>query len=246
MGSGPDQLRVWWGVWSGWAWVGAGASGVNCWLAPLLVAETGRMSRYAPHAAEDEAQPGSGGLVLRNLAGITAVEDMDDLELALLAQLYENVLVDALPDHTLLVADIKGWHRRWLGNVYAWAGQERSVNMSKGGFSFAAAAQIPRLLAGFQKGVLERYTPCDDLASDGLVEAIAVSHVELILIHPFREGNGRLSRLLADVMAVQAGHNPLDYSAWERHKDQYIAAIHAGVAMNYEPMKFWVRRALNL
>lgn len=87
------------------------------------------MSRYAPHAAEDEAQPGSGGLVLRNLAGITAVEDMDDLELALLAQLYENVLVEELPDRALSVADIKHWHRRWLGNVYEWAGQERSVNM---------------------------------------------------------------------------------------------------------------------
>ncbi|WP_027477803.1 Fic/DOC family protein [Curvibacter gracilis] len=204
------------------------------------------MSRYAPHAAEDEAQPGSGGLVLRNLAGITAVEDMDDLELALLAQLYENVLVEELPDRALSVADIKHWHRRWLGNVYEWAGQERSVNMGKGGFNFAAAAQIPRLLAGFEAEVLQRWTPCDHLSHEGLVEAIAVSHVELILIHPFREGNGRLSRLLADVMAVQAGRNPLDYSSWESHKAGYIAAIHAGVAMNYEPMKFWVRRALNL
>jgi cell filamentation protein len=201
------------------------------------------MSRYAPHASEDEAQPGSGGLVLRNLAGITAVEDMNDLELALLAQLYESVLVEELPDRALSVADIKHWHRRWLGNVYEWAGQERSVNMGKGGFNFAAAAQIPRLLAAFEAEVLQRWTPCDHLS---LVEAIAVSHVELILIHPFREGNGRLSRLLADVMAVQAGCNPLDYSSWESHKAGYIAAIHAGVAMNYEPMKFWVRRALNL
>jgi cell filamentation protein len=204
------------------------------------------MSRYAPHASEDEAQPGSGGLVLRNLAGITAVEDMNDLELALLAQLYESVLVEELPDRALSVADIKHWHRRWLGNVYEWAGQERSVNMGKGGFNFAAAAQIPRLLAAFEAEVLQRWTPCNHLSPEGLVEAIAVSHVELILIHPFREGNGRLSRLLADVMAVQAGRNPLDYSSWERHKAGYIAAIHAGVAMNYEPMKFWVRRALNL
>jgi cell filamentation protein len=204
------------------------------------------MGRYALHAADNEAQPGSDGLVLRNLAGITAVEDMNDLELELLAQLYQSVLVDELPDRTLSVADIKRWHRRWLGNVYAWAGQERSVNMSKGGFSFAAAGQISRLLVGFEKTVLKRFTPCANLTPAGLVEAIAVTHVELILIHPFREGNGRLSRLLADVMAVQAGRNPLDYSAWEGNRRQYIAAIHAGVAMNYEPMKFWVRAALNL
>lgn len=204
------------------------------------------MGRYALHAADNEAQPGSGGLVLRNLAGVTAVDDINDLELELLAQLYQSVLVDELPDRALSVADIKHWHRRWLGNVYAWAGQERSVNMSKGGFSFAAAGQIPRLMANFEKSVLKRFTPCHGLTPAGLVEAIAVTHVELILIHPFREGNGRLSRLLADVMAVQAGHNPLDYSRWETHKAGYVAAIHAGLALNYEPMKFWVRTAMNL
>ncbi len=71
-----------------------------------------------------------------------------------------------------------------------------------------------------------------------------VVHVELILIHPFREGNGRLSRLLADVMAVQAGFQPLDYESWTQHPEQYIAAIHAGLNLNYEPMKYWVNEAL--
>lgn len=79
-----------------------------------------------------------------------------------------------------------------------------------------------------------------------LVQAIAMTHVELILIHPFREGNGRLSRLLADVMAVQAGHDPLDYSAWETNKDAYIGAIHQGVRMDFEPMKHWVCVAMGL
>lgn len=68
--------------------------------------------------------------------------------------------------------------------------------------------------------------------------------MELILIHPFREGNGRLSRLLADVMAVQAGHEPLDYSSWEQHKPAYIAAIHSGLAGNYGPMTQFVADAM--
>lgn len=71
-----------------------------------------------------------------------------------------------------------------------------------------------------------------------LIEAIAVTHVELILIHPFR-GNGRLSRLLADVMAVQAGYKPLDYQSWEQNKTQYISSIHAGLTLDYRPMKHW-------
>lgn len=202
------------------------------------------MSRYTVHGDEGEFQPGSGGLVLRNRVGILSLDEMNELKFELLAQLYESVLLTDLPNRVLSIEDIKSWHLRWLGNVYDWAGQERSVNMYKGGFAFAAAGQIPTLLTQFQKDCLERWTPCINLSSEYLVEAIAVTHVELILIHPFREGNGRLSRLLADVMAVQAGLEPLDYSYWDANKDDYISAIHQGMAMNYELMKQCVRLAM--
>lgn len=202
-------------------------------------------NRYRVSGAEGEFEPGSDGQVLRNLVGINSVADMDELELELLLQLYKEVLVHGFPERTLCVKDLKDWHRLWLGNVYAWAGQERSVNMGKGGFAFAAAAQIPRLLSDFERNFLARWTPCDQLSNAELVEAIAVTHVEFILIHPFREGNGRLSRLLADVMAVQANHAPLDYSEWERRKSDYINAIHAGFAGNYDPMCAFVREAMN-
>jgi len=203
------------------------------------------MNRYSVAGPEGEFEPGSNGEVLRNKQGISTGADMDELELSLLVQLYQEVLGEQQPTGVLRVSDLRTWHRWWLGNVYEWAGQDRSVNMSKGGFAFAAAAQVPRLLQEFEKNCLARWTPCDDLAGDDLVEAIAVTHVEFILIHPFREGNGRLSRLLADVMAVQAGHQPLDYSAWDARKDEYIAAIHAGFSGNYAPMKTRVAEALD-
>ncbi len=193
--------------------------------------------RYDAGAAQGAYEPGSGDQVLRNKLGVTDSEEMDAVELLLLEQLYQAVLVEDLPDRRLRMADLKTWHRRWLGNVYAWAGQERSVNMGKGDFQFAAAAQIPRLLSMFERDCLARFTPCHDLSDDALLEAIAVSHVEFILIHPFREGNGRLSRLLADVMSVQAGKGPLDYSAWDADKQGYFKAIHAGMAGDYAPMQ---------
>lgn len=204
------------------------------------------MSRYSVNTSEGEYQPGSDELVLKNLVGIVSKEEMDEVELVLLAQLYESVLVQDMPDRELSVGDLKTWHRRWLGNVYEWAGQERSVNMGKGGFAFAASGQIPRLLDQFDRDCLKRWTPCNNLIIEELVEAIAITHVELILIHPFREGNGRLSRLLADVMAVQAGYDPLDYTLWEANKQEYITAIHQGMLMKYEPMKRWVRVAMGL
>lgn len=85
-------------------------------------------------------EPGSGDQVLRNKLGVTDRDEMDEIELDLLKQLYQVVLVEDLPDRSLRVADIKTWHRSWLGNVYGWAGEERSVNMAKGDFHFAAAA----------------------------------------------------------------------------------------------------------
>lgn len=201
--------------------------------------------RYAVHSTQGEYQPGSNDLVLANKLGIQSVEDMNDLELELLQRLYEEVLVKHLPNRVLTVEDLKTWHRRWLGNVFEWAGQERSVNMGKDGFMFAASAQISRLLADFERSCLARWTPCHDMDTDALVDAIAVTHVEFILIHPFREGNGRLSRLLADVMAVQSGRLPLDYSTWNTDRPAYYQAIHQGMQMEYAPMKRLVAQALS-
>lgn len=70
------------------------------------------------------------------------------------------------------------------------------------------------------------------MSEEQLIEAIAVTHVELILILPFREGNGRLSRLLADVMAVQGGYMPLDYQSWEQNKAEYISGYVNGLRPN--------------
>lgn len=189
-------------------------------------------------------QPGSDGQVLINKLGLTTADEIAEAELLLLGQLYVAVLIDDLPDRTLTVADLLTWHRRWLGNLYDFAGALRTVNVSKGGFMFANAAFVPNLLQEFERDCLNRYTPCEGLDDVSLTQAIAVCHVELILIHPFREGNGRLARLLADVMAVQAGWDPLDYSAWDADKDTYFAAIHDGQGGDYAPMQHLAMRAL--
>lgn len=199
--------------------------------------------RYNAGPSQNAYEPGSHDEVLRNKLGVTDVDEMAEVELLLLEKLYQAVLVEALPDWLLRVADMQTWHRRWLGNVYGWAGEERSVNIAKGDFQFAAAAQIPRLLTVFERDCLARFTPCHDLGDVQLIEAIAMTHVEFILIHPFREGNGRLSRLLADVMTVQAGHDPLDYSAWDADRPAYFSAIQSGMAGDYAPMNRLVAMA---
>ena len=193
---------------------------------------------------EAQFEPGSNGSVLVNKLGIADAEEMDDVELDLLKRLGGGGGGGGGGGERLTVADIREWHRRWLGNVYVWAGSYRTLNMGKGGFQFAASSQVPRLMDNLDQDVLAVRTPCTGMSEDQLAEAIAIVHVELILIHPFREGNGRLSRLLASVMALQAGRGQLDYTPWDDRKTDYLAAIQAGMT-NYEPMKGLVRQVLH-
>ena len=195
-------------------------------------------------SAEGQYQPGSGDLVLLNKLGITDVQEMNDLELDLLEQLYSAVLSEVEIDQIITVADVFEWHRKWLGNVYEWAGKERSVNIGKGDFHFAAAGQIPNLLNELDLKYLSQYTPCDRMDDEQLIEAIAIVQAEFILVHPFREGNGRIARLLANVMALQANKPELDFTPWDRNRDDYFLAIQAAMDCNYEPMKGFIRQAL--
>lgn len=202
------------------------------------------IGRYDIAGSQGALQPGSEDRVLENKLNLVRPADMDEAELVLLQKLYVSVLQEHLPQGRVRVQHLKRWHKRWLGNIYDWAGQYRAVNMSRDGFPFAPASQLPRLMQTFDSECLERYTPCTGMNPTELVTAIAVVHVEFILMHPFREGNGRVSRLLADVMAVQAGREPLDYSSWEKNKTAYVSAIQKGMDRDYEPMKYWVRHAI--
>src|SRR5690606_4270925 len=181
---------------------------------------TGRigMSRYHIAGSQGALQAGSNDQALKNKLGLTRAVDIDEAQLVLLQKLYESVLRDHLPPGRISVLHLRRWHKRWLDNVYDWAGQYRTVNMSKDGFPFAPASQLSRLMQEFDTQWLDGYAPGSGMARLALIEAIATLDVELILMHPFREGKGRISRLLSDVIAVQAGREPLDYSASERNR----------------------------
>jgi cell filamentation protein len=140
--------------------------------------------------------------------------------------------------HRFTAADVRRIHKMGLEPIYVWAGKYRQVNLSKGDFPFAAANQIPRLMMEFEKGPLRKYTPCRFTGMSEIARAIAVVHAELLLIHPFREGNGRVARLLAVLMALQAGLPPLDFGNIKgRKRQEYFRAVHAGLDRDYKPME---------
>jgi cell filamentation protein len=187
---------------------------------------------------EAQFEPGSRGRVLRNLLGIKSKREMDQIEAQEQLRTLEELVRIYDQTHRFTAADVRRIHKIWLGSIYAWAGNYRQVNLSKGDFPFAAANQIPRLMIEFEKGPLREYTPCRFTEMSEIARAIAVVHTELLLIHPFREGNGRVTRLLAVLMALQAGLPPLDFGNIKgRKRQEYFRAVQAGLDRDYKPME---------
>jgi cell filamentation protein len=197
-----------------------------------------KRGRYdVSHLTEAQFEPGSRMRVLKNRLSVIRKREMDRIERRELVRTLERLYEIYDSKHRFTASDIKSIHKIWLGNIYEWAGEYRQVNLSKGDFSFAAAAQIPQLMKEFKRGPLREFTPCIYDSHDRIAEALAIVHTELVLIHPFREGNGRIARILADVMAAQAGLPPLDFSGLARKKIAYIEAIHAGLERDYKEME---------
>jgi cell filamentation protein len=187
---------------------------------------------------EAQHEPGSRRQVLRNRLGIKSGREMGRVETTALAVATNAFIRTYDQDHSFSAQDICNLHRVWLGEIYEWAGEYRRVNVGKGGFQFAAADLIPDLMRKFEQQQLSQYTPCHAGGALDVAHALAETHVELMLIHPFREGNGRVGRTLSTLMALQAGLPLLDFSLIRgRKKQEYFAAVRAGIDRNYEPMK---------
>jgi len=90
----------------------------------------------------------------------------------------------------------------------------------------------------YERGPLKRLSPCNFKEREKLIQALAETHAEQVLIHPFRDGNGRIARVLSTLMALQGGLPMLDFSVIaEERKQGYFAAVQAGLARNYHPME---------
>ena len=203
-------------------------------------------TRYSTDALiETQFQSGSNRRVLKNLLGIKRKREMDALEAVKLSEATDWSIRNYSMDYRFTAQDINVLHQQWLGKIYPWAGQHRQVNISKGGFTFAMAAQVSRLMTEFERDVLAKYTPCNFNKRDEVIDALAITHCELVLIHPYREGNGRISRLVATLMALQAGLPLLDFSGITGIERQaYFQAVQTGLVRDYEPMKNVFRKVV--
>lgn len=96
-------------------------------------------------------------------------------------------------------------HRYLFQDVYDWAGEIRTVDISRGASRFANFGLIEGYL-GQQLNGLAKENFLKDTTPDGFVAGLAHYMSEINAAHPFREGNGRVQRLFCSQLADQAGY----------------------------------------
>ena len=128
--------------------------------------------------------------------------------------LFGSSLMDSIEVGTL--NGLKQIHAYIFGGLYDFAGRLRTVNISKGGFTFASAEFLEQSVASIEK------------MPENSFEQIVDKYVEMNVAHPFREGNGRATRIWLDLMLKRRIGRCVDWSKID--KRDYLAAMERSVA----------------
>lgn len=158
------------------------------------------MSRY--DAVDDYVYPGT--TVLRNKADIQDQAALDAFEADATAvrmlELLEYPITGCFD-----FAHLCAMHRHLFQDVYEWAGEIRTVDISRDTSRFAHASLIESYLGGeLRKLPVENWLR--GLPPEAFVARLAYYMGEINATHPFREGNGRTQRVFCALLAEQAGY----------------------------------------
>ena len=153
------------------------------------------MSRYkTATGSEAELEPGTRSGVLRNLRQITSKRDMDQAEFQLLLEAQTAWWSKVSTETRFTAKTLCDMHRDWLGGLYNWAGKYRTVEMAKNGFRWPPAHLVDQNMRNLEAGLLRKLTPFKPGSLEEVCSNAAAVHAELLFVHPFREGNGRVAR----------------------------------------------------
>lgn len=111
-------------------------------------------------------------------------------------------------------------HSYLFGDIYEFAGKIRAVNIAKGNFRFAPLMYLKQSLEFI------------DLMPQGSYEAIIEKYVEMNIAHPFREGNGRATRIWLDLILKKEIKKVIDWNLVD--KDEYLSAMERSVVKDIE------------
>lgn len=124
-------------------------------------------------------------------------------------ELFEDGVLDRLEAGTF--SSLAEIHRYLFGEIYDFAGEIRTVNISKGGCRFAPVMYLQAALEHIDK------------MPQGTFDEIIEKYVEMNIAHPFREGNGRSTRIWLDCILKKELGKVVDWSLVD--KEDYLLAM---------------------
>ncbi len=142
-------------------------------------------------------------------------------------QLYESGLLQRLEPGSIKC--LQQIHAYLFGGLYDFAGQIRTKNISKGGFTFANCMHFPHTLHTIEN--------MQETTFDEIVD----KYVEMNIAHPFMEGNGRSTRIWLDLMLRRSLKRCVDWSMVD--KNEYLSAMRESVS-DSTTLKKLIRPAL--
>ncbi|MCM1308018.1 MAG: Fic family protein [Butyrivibrio sp.] len=170
-------------------------------------------------------------MVLENKLGLTSSAELDREEERIskkkALELFENGTLDKLEAGTFF--SLKAIHKYLFEEIYDFAGELRTVNISKGSFRFAPMMYLEAALADIDK--------MPQSAFDEIVE----KYVEMNIAHPFREGNGRSTRIWLDLIFKKELGKVVDWSKVD--KEDYLPAMERSPIKDIE-IKHLLKNAL--
>ena len=141
--------------------------------------------------------------------------------------LFETGLLDQLEAGKF--SSLKAIHKYLFEDVYDFAGEIRKVNLAKGNFRFAPLMYLETALENIDK------------MPQSTFEEIVEKYVEMNIAHPFREGNGRSTRIWLDLILKNELHKVVDWSQVD--KEDYLLAMERSPVRDIE-IKHILRPAL--
>lgn len=162
--------------------------------------------------------------VLYNIAGISNKQDLDFFESAAVTKRTKE-----LADNPLCIKNSSSLftiHKYLFSDVYKWAGERRTVEISKEGNQFFPTKYFDTALEYIDE-LIANYRKCDAENNKELSDKLAAILDAINHLHPFREGNGRTQREFLRVLALEKGLllnlNPPDETlVYERYMDGTI------------------------
>ena len=170
-------------------------------------------------------------MILDNKLGITDATELAKEEERIskkkAAEMFESGYLNGLEAGT--VDSLIQIHRYLFEDIYVFAGEIRDVNIAKGNFRFAPVMYLQEALKNIEKMPQSTY--------DEIIE----KYVEMNVAHPFREGNGRSTRIWLDLILKTKLGKVVDWSAVD--KDDYLLAMERSPIKDIE-IKYLLKAAL--